>query len=157
MAQQFAGSRMDRASGIVMLVATALALLVGFAVGPPSGEAITIGFLLLLGFVVVFFSTWVVRLCRVGRIARDESELIAPRFEPAIRLFLTLWLGLAGASMILLIAGLVSLPTGIATSAVVSAFLYLVAVWMLSRSIVGTLVNLAILWSATPKDSTASD
>ena len=156
MAQQFAGSRMDRASGLVMLVATALALLVGFVVGPPSTDAMIFGVLLLLGLLVVFFGAWGFRLWRVGGIDKDKTDLISPRFETPIRLFLTLWLGLAGASMILFIAGLVSLPTGLATKAVLSAFFYVAAVAMLNRCIGGTLVNVAILRSATPKDRTAN-
>ncbi len=139
---------MDRTSGIVMLVATMLALLVGFAVGPPSADAIIFGVLLLLGLLVVSFGAWALRLWRVGKIATDKADLIAPYFEPAIRLFLTLWLGLAGAGMILFIAGLVSLPTGIATNAIVSAFIYLAGVAMVNRCIGSTLVNVAILRSA---------
>ena len=135
-----------------MLVATAFALLAGFTIGPPNADTIIIGALLLLVLVVLFSGAWALRLWRVGKVARDKAGLIAPRFEPPIRLFLTLWLGLAGGSMTLFIAGLISLPTGIATKAVVTAFFYLAAVALLNRCIGGTLVNLAILRTAAQKD-----
>ncbi|MES2119519.1 MAG: hypothetical protein V4513_02960 [Pseudomonadota bacterium] len=140
-----------------MLVATALALLAGFTIGPPSADAIIIWAILLLALVVLFSGAGALRLWRVGKVARDKADLIAPRFEPSIRLFLTLWLGLAGASMILLIAGLISLPTGIATKAVISAFFYLAALAMLNRCIGGTLVNLAILRTAAYKEEAPTD
>ena len=63
MTEQFAGSRMDRTSGIIMLVATGLALLLGFVVGPPNIDAIVIGTLLVLGLAVVCFGAWALRLC----------------------------------------------------------------------------------------------
>ena len=156
MAQQFARSRMDRTSGMVMLAATAIALLAGFTIGPPSTDAIIVGALLLLALIILFFGVLALRVWRVGKVANDKADLIAPRFEPPIRLFLTVWLGLAGASMILFIAGLVSLPTGIATKAVITAFFYLAAVAVLNRCIGGTLVNLAILRTAAQKDDTAT-
>lgn len=155
MAQQF-GSRMDRTSGIVMLVGTGLALLAGFTIGPPSTAAMIVGVLLLLAFVILFSGAWALRLWRVGKVARDTAHPIAPRFEFPIRLFLTLWLGLTGASMILFIAGLVSLPTGVATRAVITAFFYVTAVAMLNRCIGGTLVNVAILRTAAQKDNAAT-
>jgi hypothetical protein len=149
--QQFAGSRMDRTSGMVMLVATALALLAGFTIGPPSTDTIILGALLLLALVILFSAAWGFRLWRVGKIGSDKADLIAPRFEPPMRLFLTLWLGLAGASMILFLAALISLPTGIATRAVITAFFYLGFAAMLNRCIGGTLANVAILRSVAKK------
>ena len=138
-----------------MLAATAVALLVAFVVGPPSTDAIIIGAVLLLGLGVVFLAAWALRLWRVGKIGQDKNELIAPHFESPIRLFLTLWIGLAGGCMVLLIAGLVALPTGIATKTVISAFCYLAAAAVLNRCIGGAFVNLAILRSASQKGRTA--
>ena len=135
-----------------MLVGTGLALLAAYTIGPPSTDATIFGVLLLLALVTLDSGVWALRLWRVGKIASDNADLIAPRFQPPIRVFLTLWLGLAGASMILFIAGLVALPTGIATKAVITAFFYLAAVAVVNRCIGGTLVNVAILRTAARRD-----
>jgi uncharacterized membrane protein len=154
MAQQFAGPMIGRASGMVMLVATALALLAGFAVGPPSGDPIIFAILFMLGL-VVFLGACALRLRCVGRIPKEKAEeLIAPHFQPLVRMFLQLWVGLLGASLILLLAGLASLATGIATNAVWNAFFYLASVTILNQCIGGTLVNVAIVRSASQKGGT---
>lgn len=157
MAQEFAGSRIDRRSGIMMLAATALALLAGFVIGPPSRDVIVFGFPVLVALAIAFFGVWAFRVWRVGKITKGRTELIAPRYERPIRLFLTLWLGLAGASMILFIAALVSLPTGIATKAVITAFVYLAALAWVNRCIGGALVNVAILRSGGRKHDATID
>ena len=81
MAHQFARSKMDRTSGIIMLVGTGLALLAAYTIGPPSTDATISGVLLLLALVTLDSGVWALRLWRVGKIASDNADLIAPLFS----------------------------------------------------------------------------
>jgi hypothetical protein len=156
-ARPFTRSRIDRESGMVMVGATALALLLGFAIGPPGDEVIAFSAFLMVGLGAMAFGTWAFRLWFLRGRAKSDADSIAPGFKPAVRRFVTLWAGLAGASMILFIAALVSLPTGIAPAPVFTAFFYLVAIAMLNRLIGFMLVNLAMLRTAALRNGAASD